>query len=305
MVNSMSANKKLSFCVGIPTCYGGTSLIATVKSIRQSERGRDCRIRIISDRNPIAPATMDLLYRLGVEVTWNEKEGSVQKKLKQIIDSCIEDVLITTQDDIIFDASTIVEIMKSFESDPEVTMVTSRIAPLPPENFFEAAMGVGVRVPFRVARQWNHGMNHISASGRCMSFKTSFAKHFNILPNMVNGDMYLYLENKRLNGVHAHNDNSIAYIRCPQHFKDHIGPSSRYQISHGELQKYVDWDISDEYKLPIFLIIKEMSREFLFHPILSVSYVAIFIATRLKRQPMKDAGNWLWKTDLSTKNIKA
>mgnify|MGYP001047658954 CR=1 FL=1 len=77
--------KNLSITVGIPTCYGGVSLIATVKSIRASTVPID-HIIIMSDRTPITPSIRQELEHMGAQIYWNEVEGSQPKKLKQILD---------------------------------------------------------------------------------------------------------------------------------------------------------------------------------------------------------------------------
>ena len=56
-------NKKLTFMVGIPTCYGGESLINTVKTLRASESVSSFRIVIIADRTPIKKSIKDKLNK--------------------------------------------------------------------------------------------------------------------------------------------------------------------------------------------------------------------------------------------------
>ena len=50
--------------VGIPTCYGGQSLVETVRSIRKAKNGNTVRIMIIADRTPITPVVADALIKL-------------------------------------------------------------------------------------------------------------------------------------------------------------------------------------------------------------------------------------------------
>lgn len=296
-------NKKPTFMVGIPTCYGGESLINTVKTLRASKGVSSFRILIVADRTPIKKSIKDKLKKMGVVVYWNEIEGSQFKKLKQLIQKCKEDVFIFTQDDITFDEYTLKNILKAFEENPQATMVSTTVMPLSPITFFESIKTSETRIHDKITKKWNYADNYFASSGRCISFKTKHIKRFRIPENIVNGDTYLYFENKRLKGIHLHEPTSRVFIRCPQRFRDEIGPSSRYQYSKQEMEKYFDFDLDGEYKIPLNLLIHVFLDELKSNPFRTTLLIIVTLFLRLKRQHVSIASNPVWKVDISTKKV--
>lgn len=291
--------KLINITVGIPTRYAGNSLLKTVETIFASNI-TNIRCIIVADNIPVSYSLRKKLEKLGAEVYWNPKPGSQFRKLKQIINKTDTDLFIFTQDDITFRPDTISEIIKTFSKNPSVTMVGSRILPLTPVTLFEKSMTSMVRIIDRVSGKWNKGRNYLTASGRCISFRTKLLKKFIIREQIVNGDMYLYLENKRLGGEIMRAGKSKVYIRCPQSINDQIGPSSRYQFSETELKKYFDFDIKPEYHIPFFVLVRATITELILHPRSALLYFFIFIYTRIKRQPYHTISP-IWKIDESTK----
>ncbi len=293
-------NKQPTITVGIPTRYAGNSLLKTVQTIYSSNGVKNIRCIIVADSTPLSKELKQKLEKLRAEVYWNPTPGSQFQKLKQCIDKTKSDIFIFTQDDITFRSDTIFEIVKTFENNPDATMVGTRILPLSPETLFEESMTSMVRFVDKTTELWNNGKNYLSASGRCLSFKTKTLKKFNIRENIVNGDMYLYLENKRVSGEFVRSDKSIVYIRCPQSIKDQIGPSSRYQFSSTELKQYFNFDIQSEYNIPLTSSLKSIMYEVLLHPRSAILYFFVYLYTRLKRQPFHTISP-IWEIDVSTK----
>lgn len=295
--------KKNSITVGIATCYSGKSLVNTVKSIRASKTGKNVEIVITADRTPITKEIKKELTKLHTKIHWNEKEGSQFKKIKQMVEKCKSDLYISTQDDITFDKNTIKEIINAFEKDPDLTMAGVRVLPLKPVNFFENAMTSMVEIVDSISGKLRKGDNYLSSSGRCLAFKTSHFKKFRMPQEIVNGDMFLYLENKRLKGKFKRLDKSIVYIRCPQKIKDQIGPSSRYQYSFSEMKNYFRFQIKNEYKIPLTYSAESVLGEFFKNPSGTLYYLLIRLYTRLVRVPQKEVRNAVWQVDESTKQV--
>lgn len=302
MENEIKKNR-LSVTVGIPTCYGGLALPTVVKSIRASVGAEIDNILIISDRKPIPAEIRGAIEKIGAKIVWNEIDSSHQSKLKQMIFGCETDVLVTICDDIILHPSAIAEIMKVFSSDENITLVTSAILPLPSLTFIGKVLNSSVRIPEMIVRFWNKGDNYLSVSGRCMSFKVDFIKKLRFPPNIVSNDQFFYFENKYNGGGKEHAPKSIAYIRPPQNLKDHIRPSTRFQLGMEELQDYFSQDLSREFKVPMFAGIKAVVLEFLAHPITMPVYCLIFIYTRIIRKDKSKILTVYWDEALSTKKI--
>lgn len=297
-------SKKLSVTVVIPTCYGGDSLIKTAESIYASKNVGAFRFIIISDRTPIKPETKKKLEKMGIEVYWNDVEGSQPKKLLQARNMVKDDLYVFTQDDIYFDPNALSRIVNAFEDDPKLTMAATGVLPVTPsQTYVELAMASNIRMVYNTARHWNHGDNYLAASGRCMIFRMNAFKKFRIPEILVNADMYFYLENKRMNGRFAMLPEAKVYIRPPQHLKDQIGPSSRFQYQKAELKKFFDFNYANEYQVPPADMFQSVMHELLTHPIGLLTYLYVFGYTRLNKQPMKTVANPVWAVDASTKKM--
>lgn len=295
-------NKKLKVTVGIPTCYGGQSLVETVKTLRASEYDERFEILIEADRTPLTAGVKKVLLGMGVKLHWNKIEGSQFKKLKQTIKKATGDVFIFTQDDIVFDKEAIQEIVKAFEKDPQLTMYGAKVLPLPPQTFFESTMVTMMKLARTIATSWNKGDNYLLASARCLAFRKSHLNKFRLFDNLTNTDVFMYFENKRLNGKFRPSEKAKVFIRNPQNIKDQIGPSSRYQYSQIEVSRYFKEDLAPHFKIPLKLILRGMILEFLKDPIGFFSYVLVFAYTRIKKQTMQKALRTSWELDLSTKS---
>lgn len=297
--------RKLSITVGIPTCYGGESLVETVKGIRKSAMGKSVKILIIADRTPVKPAIARILTRMNVRLVWNKTAGSQFKKIKQLIGIINTDIFILTQDDITFDGQTILEILKSFELNPKLTMIGARVLPLKPATFFESIMASMVRLVDRMGKYWSDGDNFLRASGRCMAFRVKHVKKFRFPEAIINGDMFAYLENIRLHGVFTSLKNAKVYIRCPQKMKDQLGPSSRYQFSRDEMKGFFSFDVTNQYKIPLTVLARAFTEELFAHPVQILLYILVFIYTRLNRQSTVAVTNSIWNVEMSTKKVVA
>ncbi len=295
--------KKFNITINIPTCYSGESLVTTVDSIRKSRGGKTVKIVITADRTPIKKDILRKLRNLGAEVNWNNAEGSQFKKIKQMVDKCESDIYISTQDDVKFDENTITAIAQSFSDNPSLTMAGIRILPLKPVNFFESAMTSMLRIVDSVGGKWNKTDNHLSSSGRCLAFKTAHIKKFRIPENIVNGDMFFYLENKRLNGEFKRLQDANVFIRCPQRMKDQLAPSSRYLYSKNEMQKYFKSDLTNEYRIPYKVLLSSLFQEFIQRPINTFFYILIRVYTFVNRQSNQIVSNPVWRVDESTKKV--
>ena len=262
--------------IGIPTCYGGEALVDAVASIRASSVQPD-HIIICADRTPLSPKVQQGLEALGATVIWNEVQGSQFKKLKQIVDRVTTDLFVFTQDDILFDKHTLKNIVRAFEFDDAVTLVGARVMPLRPVTMFEATMATMVRMNDRIGRFWNAGQNHLLASGRCLAFRTATIQAGRLPEEVINGDMFLYLENKRIGKKFAYAEDAAVWIRCPQHLQDQLGPSSRYQYSQEEMSAYFNRNLSEEYAMPRSIIVRAGLVELTGHPFAVFGYALVFL----------------------------
>lgn len=301
-MNTSLNNKNLSLTVGITTCYGDPSILDTVKSLRPSVGVLHFRFIIVADRKPFADWVKEELRKYDVELIENKVEAGQCPKKKQIIAMTDSDILIFTQDDVLFDRNTISAILKRFEEHQNTKLISIRKQPVAALNLFEDITKVGTRVINRVARSWNDGDNYLATVGRCMAVRTEWARKFTVPDNVVSSDAYFYFENKRLGGGFEYLPEVAVLYRKPQSLIEHYRKSSRFQYQRQEMTKYFG-NVKSYYKIPRLLFFHAIISEWLSQPLRTTMYFGIYAYTRLFKQNAQKALNAIWEVDLSTKKI--
>lgn len=302
-LSKTSSNPFPTFTVGISSRSGGDSLLHTAKTILASKNVKKFQFIIIADGDPVTAKITKEFKTLGITFIQNKTDGSLHKKLNQMLKLVKTDLFIFTQDDITFHPHAISHIVDAFVKDSLLTMTSARVLPLKPLTFFESIMGTGIRIHDRIARSWNGTDNYLAASGRCLAFRTKHLKKFRIPEKVVNGDAYLFAENKRLGGTFTETTEAKVFIRCPQTLKEQLGPSKRYQYSKKELEKYFKHSLDDMYAVPSSVIFRAFLGEFVSHPITAKLYLGVFVITRLLQQSQKTVANTQWDVEQSTKKV--
>jgi len=293
--------QSLNFTVGIPTYYGGPGLVKATKSILVSKGVGKFRLIVCVDGNPLEKEIEKQLKELGVEVVFSAKRGGQVARTNQMIGLTNTELLILTQDDIKIEPDTIAKIVKAFEKNPKVTMVSARLFPFPAKTFLESAIEVGVRLTHKIGDAWRNGDNYFLSSGRCLAFRTEFIKKFKIPEEVINSDAYLYFENKRRSGKFLALTDAVVYNKSPQTLGEQLKQSRKFQYSMEELAKYANKDFSKEYKVPKLISIPAYLEELVKHPLATVGYLSLFLYTRIAGKNMYSNAKRFWETDKSTK----
>lgn len=127
----------LKLTIGIPTYYGGPSLVETVKSIRANTSHGDASIIVCVDGVPLKKPIQKGLQKLDVNIVFSEIRGGQVARIKQIIGLCKTPLLVLTQDDIMLDAQALERMADTFDHNPKVTMVAACELPTTPHTTFE------------------------------------------------------------------------------------------------------------------------------------------------------------------------
>lgn len=288
----------------IYTCYGGLSLVRAAESIRDSAGGKEVKILIVADGQPIKEDILKRLTELQAEVKQYEGLSPVGSKIKKIVSFCDEDVLILTQDDVIFDARAIEEIGSIFSKDANITMAGAKILPMRAKVFFEKIVEVGSNLVQRIGARWNGGDNYLLSNGRCLVFRTKAIKKFLIPDKVISIDAYFYFENKKLNGKFVFARDAIVYNKSPLYLKEHKKQSNRYSYSRFEMGDYFSgMNLIREYSIPLKIVFLSLATEFIFNPFFTILYCLMQAYVYIFRGKRKKVLNPLWKVDESTKRV--
>lgn len=295
------STKKIT--IGIPTYYGGPSLVETVKSIRASSNYSDALVVVCVDGVPLKKPIEKALQALNVDIVFSKVRGGQVARIKQIIGLCQTPLLVLTQDDIMLDAQALERIVTEFDRNPKTTMVAACELPTKPQTLFERILASGYESALWIGEHWNNADNYLIPSGRCLAFRTSHVQKFSLPEEIINSDTYLYFENKRLKGVCQYVNNAIVYNPLPQKLKEHINQSRKFAISQAENQRYFKRDLTREYAIPTLLKVKGLIRSLSKQPLYTVAYLTINVYTRIAGRNLFANAARFWDTDSSTKRV--
>ena len=257
----------LTVTVGIPTYYGGRGLVKTVKSILASTGVEPFRLIVCVDGNPLQKEVENALGALGVEIIFSQERGGQRARIKQMLDVCTTDVLILTQDDVLFSPDAIRHLLGTFESYPEATMLSGHGEPLPAKSFFESVIQIGMMISECVGKQWRGGDNYLRVGGRCLAFRAGFMRTLDIAEEVLSSDANFYFLNEKNNGVFRHVDEAVYFVRSPQTIVEHLKQSRKYQLISKEIQRDLDLDIGRLQPIPLGLLSRVAFLTFFQHPV--------------------------------------
>lgn len=304
-LSSLESSRHLvpTFTVGIPTYYGGPSLVRAVESIRASRGVGEFRLIVCVDGKPLAPAIRSRLVELGVDILMAEQRGGQVARIKQMIAATDTDLLILTQDDIRFDAVALGRLVAAFGDDSSRTMVAAHIAPEPAQTLFERIVEVGVRAIHWVGSRWREGDTYLLANGRCLAFRTAAIRGFEIPEEVINSDAYLYFENRRRGGSFVACAGAVVYNKSPLHLAEHVKQHKKFEYSLDELSRYFRRDdLMRDYAVPRSLLLRALGVQFLQSPVLTLAYVVVQVYVNLHRTTYRGVTRF-WDTDVSTKRV--
>lgn len=294
------AERELSVTVGIPSYKSSYSIVETVKSLRKSEGVGSFRVLIAVD------GEMDLeiekeLSKLDVEIRKYKTRGGQTLANKRIAMLTKTDLLIMTQDDVVFEKDTLSKIVDAFKSNRELTMIAPLIEPLEPKSLMERALRPGVKAVQRIAKLWNKGDNYLSSIGRCLAYRTDMVQKFLVDEKIINCDAFYYFENKRLGGKFKYLVNAKVYYRSPSNMDEHLKQVRKFVVSQQELSHYLTMNLNNEYKAPTLLMILSLGLEMLISPIFTSAYVVVSFYSRTRPKSFYKAVSRFWDVDESTK----
>ncbi len=301
----MPKTNKPKITVGITTCYGKRQLLSAVRSVKESVGVDNFEIIVIADSVPLTPFVKQGLKKMGVIIRENKIPSSAFAKQKQILKLCKGEIIVLTQDDMLFEKGALREIASALSVDDGVTFVGIRNEPVSPKTLVERGINVGTRLNNSIGKLRRDGDNYLAMLGRVMAFKVSWLKKLNVHSESVSLDAYLYLENKKHGGKYRCLWNTCLWFRNPTNIDEHIRKSSRFQNSKHEMLSYGKFaNLEVEYKIPFWVILIAATKELMRDPIGFVIYVYIFVYTRVYKQKPAACLTALWEVDRSTKDIR-
>ncbi len=292
----------LSFSVGIPSYKSGDSLVHTIRSLRESQDVQYFEILIVAD-GELNPEIEREVVSLNVKIIKNKSRKGQTAANNQIFSTLKTDIVILTQDDVKFAPDTITNILKTFNSDPSITMISPKLIPVEAKNIFQFGHHFGINLLHSIIIRWNNGDNYLTSIGRCLAFKSDTVKKFKVPETIINCDAYYYFENQRLNGRYQYLPSAVVYYKSPENLNEHTKQIRKFMVSQKEIHAHLGKRYSDQYAMPKTLFIKELAIKSMQSPVGATLYAIISFLARSKSKSFYDKATRFWEIDKSTKNI--
>src|SRR3989338_50450 len=216
IIAGIPAMNNISFTIGIPTRNPDKFLVHATESVSKSTHLDKARILVVSDtRSPVKPHILNSLKKNGAEVIFIPGNHTQTEKMNIIFKKINSEVLILTQDDVQFSPDALFKILSIFKKSPEITMVGADILPFPKVSLLNKILEVGLRIVRYVGTEFNNGDNYLMANGRCIALRKNIFKKIEFPNNLINGDAYLYFQNKKLGGKFKFAKDAVVYNQTP------------------------------------------------------------------------------------------
>lgn len=295
--------KRLTLTVGIPTYDGGPSLIKSVEKVLASQGVPPFRVVVCVDGKPLEPKIEARLRELGVDVLCSRVRGGQRARIKQMIAVTSTDIIILTQDDILFTPFLIRTILETFARESDLTLISGNGQPLPPQNFFESVVHVGMAIAEEAAWHWKDGDNYMHCGGKCLAFRTDFLKKMTLAEEILNSDTNFYFLNRAMGGKFRYLRHAVYYLRSPQTLQEHSRQSGKSQRIPEEIQTYLNIDINKEFSYPMGRIVRAAIKSFLTKPLRTLCYIGVWLYTHTVGRRIFSQARRFWASDPSTKKI--
>jgi len=285
----------------IPTRYSPNVMIKTLKSIRAQT---NAPIYVLADYSKPSQRLTKTMSSLDVQYRFIHGQHSYMEKLFLLLELVKTPYVIVTQDDVCWGRSVVENMMRTFSIDDSITMQAAAVLPRSTvHSWVQSGLHFMIRVNDDISTLWNSGDNYLSANGRCLAFATSHIKNARRKLDVLNCDLFLYLENKRLGGRFEKVKSAIVRITPPSKLSDQLGPSSRYQYNRREMSElYHDLDLR-MFHIPLLPLLNALWENVLRTPPAAIIYFFIFFYTRVYAFLMQanTRSRQFWEAEATTK----
>lgn len=285
----------------------------TIKSIlssifSQSEKGYQLHQVIVHDDcsndNTIRCATSFNDPRLKI-ISDNRRKGFALSFFTSL-ECSTADITIVLNDDIkISQRNFIQEIVKTFQKDTKIALVSSKIVPMNPRNFFERSAWVGFQAYQEYGETMHSGNNVFTCDGKVLCIRN----HYKSLilsskddPFIRNLDHFLYFFIKENRLRYAYSKNAKAYFRLPSNPMDFINWQVRNMKSNELSRRRFQYLYNQSNAMnDIFRKIK--IKHFFKYPLYSlyIFFIGLYCSYKKRFFNMKHVS--LWDTVASTKYV--
>lgn len=272
----MKNNKKITVALAVSAYNEEKNIKAFLRSIlAQKEDGfKMKKILIVSDGSSdnTVKYARELKSSKIVVKEFKERIGK-SSRLNQIYKSLNTDILVQSDADVVFAHEFVLhDLVQPLIKNKKVGMCGGNPLPVKGETFIEKAINCTTEAYGEFRRKVKGGDNVFSADGRLLAYKKDLVKKIKIPEDMIANDMYTYFCCLSEGNKYRYVNSAVVYFRSPQTIKDHIRQNVRFRASPIRMKIYFPNKlVKQEFFIPINIFLLSFIKQFIKHPILSMS----------------------------------
>ena len=299
--------KKYKISIGIPAYNEGSNIRRLLDELgRQNQDNFELiETMVVSDGssdNTVEEARASSLPHLEV-IAHTDRQGQATRQ-NEILDRFRGDLLVLLNADVLPGNEYMLNRAVSiFYEDPNVGLVGIKHVPMPARTFIERVVNFGVAMKADIFMKINWWDNLFNCRGGARVFSREFSDKFRWDIHAAE-DAYSYLRCKELGFRFYYSDDSFIFYRSPSTLKDHFKQSVRFVRSQRILQGLADKKSPVRPSIHKFGVLKILVVYFIKNPFLWISYIVLFVISRvsywfMKSDPVK------YDTSSSSKQVSA
>lgn len=209
---------------------------------------------------------------------YKERTGK-SARLNEIYSGLKNDILVQSDADVIFSHPFVVrDIIAPIVENDDVGMCGGNPRPVKAVTFTEKAVNCTFEAYSSLRGSLRGGDNIFSVDGRLLAYRKELVKKIVVPSDMIANDAYTYFCCVTMGYKYKYVDSAVVLFRSPQNLKDQIKQNTRFLSAHIRMKKYFPQEVvNKEWYIPKKIILINMSKQFLRHPVLSAY---IFVVNR-------------------------
>lgn len=237
---------------------------------------------------------------------WDHKirfgKSTLLNKIYRDLDT---DILVQSDADVVLSHKLVLQdLIQPLINNKSVEMCGGNPQPKKAETFIEKAINCSVSAYSEFRKKVRTGNNVFSADGRLLAYRKEFVKNIVVPSDMIANDMFTYFCCISKGYEYRYVDSAVVLFRSPQTLQDQIKQNTRFIAGPIRMKNYFPKKLVDyELDIPKRMFVISLLKQFVRHPILSLSIFVINKYCKLRAKYIEQRLSAKWDMANTTKNL--
>jgi cellulose synthase/poly-beta-1,6-N-acetylglucosamine synthase-like glycosyltransferase len=298
-------SSKIQVSVCIPAHNEAATIGSLLAGLLRQEQNKYSLKEILVYSDASTDSTVKVCASLNNEkihcIEGKKRIGKLQG-LGTLFEASVGDVIVILDADIaFFDDNTLDNLISPFLLDPSLGLVGGNPLPTPAHTFIEQAMQTSISAYRNIALHLRGGANPYNCHGSILALSRRFAEIVELPKKVYSDDTYLYFSCLYHHFKFAYIPEAKVWYAVPNNLKDAVAQYTRFlSMDEHSLQKFNQL-LEGEYAVPFLLKFRYLFKEFMSHPLATITMYGIKLYCKYFPQPGQDTHD-IWDSVKSTKN---